>query len=148
MSEQEENFERFRLNKASGQNLGRSTLVFVLLYLTRVMVTMQEKDLVIRQGRYNKLDGKAKENFPRHPALKLNYDPGCCLSGIDNCVQNYSLRQVSKRIFIFRLPYLLTWKFCECFCLKVFCQEFGSWWTQHNLLDCSSWPLYSKDDPC
>ena len=95
LSEHGENFERFRLNKASGQNLSRSTLVFVLLYLTRVMLPsktqisiqcnyaeLREKDLVIRQGRYSKLDSKAEENFPRHPTFRLNYDPRSSLSGI------------------------------------------------------------------
>ena len=55
------------------------------------MQNNEEKDLVIRQGRYSKLDSKAEENFPRQPALKLNYYPGSCLSGIKNCGQNYSL---------------------------------------------------------
>ena len=95
LSEHGENFERFRLNKASSQNLSRSTLVFVLLYLTRVMLPsktqisiqcnyaeLREKDLVIRQGRYSKLNSKAEENFPRHPAFRLNYDPRSSLSGI------------------------------------------------------------------
>lgn len=152
LSKHGENFERFRLNKASGQNLSRSTLVFVLLYLTRVMLPsktqisiqchyaeLREKDFVIRQGRYSKLDSEAEET-------KLW---SWMLSDLKkNCGQNYSLRQVSKKNFIFRLPYLRTWKFRECFRLKIFCQEFGSWWTQHIVLDCSSWPLYSKDDPC
>ena len=38
LSEHGENFERLRLNKVSGRNLSRSTLVFVLLYLPRVML--------------------------------------------------------------------------------------------------------------
>ena len=83
LSEHGVNFERFRLNKASGQNLSRSTLVFVLLYLTRVMLPsktqisiqcnyaeLREKDFVIRQGRYSKLDSETEEKFPTPPCIQ------------------------------------------------------------------------------